>query len=130
MRFSLPLMAAVLLAVGCVRGPLPHEQAEASYVAGMQRDALLEANWNPNLDVGFDRPAGGWLDRKDGKDDSDCSRLAKSFEDATGSQVAHVDRLQVYRVNRLTGFPAGLYWDYLFFDEQGSLLGHRRRFLD
>ena len=112
---------APLLALGCSHTPGDAELAKVYRVGLTRGEAAALHGERPQV---AERPAAGWATAE--LDPRDAVVFAGQFEGKTSNVVG---TCEVYTVPR--GFLGmGIYWDYLFFDADGRLLGFRRRLVD
>jgi hypothetical protein len=129
MRYAVGLIVVQLVCVGCrsSRDPSSEELARIYHV-GMTRADVAELHrknmFGEEPTKVFTRPAGGWGAAKDEVYRVDL--LLTKFERERGLIVQTCEIRDVPR-----GFMGlGIYWDYIWFDENDRLLGFRRRLMD
>lgn len=130
LRFSKLYWLVLVLAfvAGCAGGPRRDEQIAKAYQTGMTREQVQQLLGGAQLLEAVARPADGWS-----KSDTryKANRAAAYFE--RGHHGVLVQSCEVYWIARGSNAAfavGGVWWDYLFFDRQGKLLGYYRRFLD
>ena len=123
------LFCAALVGGGCFSSRDPtNEELAKIYHVGMTRADVAELHrknmFGEEPVKVFTRPAGGWGGAKDEMYRVDV--LLTKFERERGLIVQTCEIRDVPR-----GFMGlGVYWDYIWFDEDDRLLGFKRRFID
>ena len=98
-------------------------QAELStvYRVGMSRQEIREIQPGSPI-VSAERPDSGWPAATKGP--YDLHTFARSYE---GRYAVNVLSCDLYGVPRNS---IGIFWDYVYFDADGKLVGFHRRFID
>ena len=125
-----PFILVVGLLVGCcATGPHQDEQILQSYRVGMSHDEVRAVLSGTQPLVSASRPSTGWSAAGDVP--YKAARAALAFEGSHAGAV--VQTCEVYWIGRHTSVPmvaGGVWFDYLYFDSQGRLVGFNRRFVD
>jgi hypothetical protein len=134
MRTIAVLIFGQFVCLGCSSRPDPtNEQLARIYHAGLTRADVAELHRQNGFDEPpmkvFTRPAEGWSAAAATKPEKvyQVELLLAKYEREHPGLVAQT--CEVRWVPR--GFMGmGVYWDYIWFDEEGRLLGFKRRFMD
>ena len=113
----------ILLAglAGCKTQEERDAELATVYRTGMSREDLRKIQWGDPI-ASEDRPEGGWP--ADPRGQYDLHSFVRAHERHHSVEVRTCD---VYWVPRNS---LGIYWDYVYFDADGKLVGFRRRFVD
>lgn len=122
------LVFVLAFVAGCATGPRPDERIAKAYQTGMTREAVHQLLGNARPLESVLRPAGGWS----GSDTRYmANRAAAYFErEHHGVLVQSCEVYWIARGSNVAWVVGGVFWDYLFFDGDGKLLGYHRRLLD
>ena len=114
---------SILLAAlaGCKTQEELNAELATVYRTGMTRAEIRNVQAADPV-ASEDRPASGWPAEPRGK--YDLHLFARSYEGRHSTDVRSCD---VYWVPRNS---IGIYWDYVYFDADGKLVGFHRRFID
>lgn len=116
---------SLLILVGGIAGCKSAEDVEAElaavYRTGMSRAEIRKIQNGDPMASG-ERPESGWPSEPRGN--HDLPVFARSYERRHSVEVRSCD---VYGVPRNS---IGIYWDYVYFDADGKLVGFHRRFID
>ncbi len=101
-----------------------------AYRPGLTREELRVHLSYAKLLISSTRSPTGWSHFNE-KNDYHLQKAVAAFERQHPGLI--VESCDVYWVGRHTNVPlaiGGVWWDYLFFNKDGILLGYYRRFLD
>jgi len=122
------LVLVIAFVAGCASRLHQDERMAKAYQTGMTREAVHQVLDNARPLESVLRPMGGWS----GSDTRYMANRAVAYFEREHHGVS-VQSCEVYWIARGSSVAwavGGIWWDYLFFDGDGKLLGYHRRFLD
>jgi len=118
---TLSLLILVVWLAGCKSAEEYEAELAAVYRTGTSRTEIRKIQNGDPMASG-ERPESGWPAEPRGK--VDLNVFVRSYEKSHSVEVRSCD---VYGVPRNS---IGIYWDYVYFDAEGKLVGFHRRFID
>ena len=122
------LVLVLAFIAGCATAFHEDEQVAKAYQTGMTQEAVHQLLDDAQRLESVSRPPVGWSvsDTK-----YKANRAAAYFErEHHGVLVQSCEVYWIARGSNVAFAVGGVWWDYLFFDGEGKLLGYHRRFLD